>query len=281
MTRWVAAVVVWLGVSLWSNVAFAADYLLVLRDGKRLNVREEYRIVNEVAIFTTSDGRRISIALANIDITATERVNGQQDGAFRAQAQPPRVIGADGQVAPLVAATPLATSPKPASTIAQKPTRTLTNADFGGTARYAPKSSVRPKPSAQTPNVAEQTTSTALPQPDSTLVMANDEAYWRGRVRMLLLEIYTQQGIIQSLSGQAQGLQRRIDQQGATFLLGRDAFGNMIMLPREVMTAEKRELMNINERIRDAQARLTGLYVQYMALQEEARRLGVPPGWLR
>ncbi|QUV84530.1 hypothetical protein [Chloracidobacterium aggregatum] len=82
MTRWVAATVVWLGMALWSGVALAADYVLVLRDGKRLEVRDEYRIVNEVAIFTTSDGRRISIALANIDIAATERVNGQGMARF-------------------------------------------------------------------------------------------------------------------------------------------------------------------------------------------------------
>jgi len=278
MTRWVAATVVWLGVALWSGVAFAADYVLVLRDGKRLEVRDEYRIVNEVAIFTTSDGRRISIALANIDIAATERVNGQGDGAFRAQARPPRPIGAHEHPMPSVAATPPPpTSPKPASTTAQKPVRTLTNADFGGTMRHA--TARRARPSATAPNVAEQTTGSASPSPN--LNLANDETYWRRRAQNLLMEIYTQQEIIRSLSSQAQGLQRRIDQQGTTFLLGRDAFGNRVLLPQEVMTAEKQELINVNERIREAQARLTGLYVQYTVLQEEARRLGVPPGWLR
>lgn len=64
MTRRVAAMVLWLGGVLWPSVAFAADYVLVLRDGRRLEVRDEYRIVNEVAVFTTLDGRRISIALA-------------------------------------------------------------------------------------------------------------------------------------------------------------------------------------------------------------------------
>ncbi len=279
MTRWVAATVVWLGMALWSGVALAADYVLVLRDGKRLEVRDEYRIVNEVAIFTTSDGQRISIALANIDIAATERVNGQGDGAFRAQARPPRAIGADERLMPLVATTPPPTPPKSASTTAQKPVRTLTNADFGGTMRHAV--AARPRQSAPTPNVAERTTGSASPSPDPNLAMANDEAYWRGRARALLMEIYTQQEIIRSLSSQAQGLQRRIDQQGATFLLGWDGFGNRVLLPQEVMTAEKRELISVNERIRDAQARLTGLYVQYTVLQEEARRLGVPPGWLR
>jgi hypothetical protein len=280
MTRWVAATVVWLGMALWSGVALAADYVLVLRDGKRLEVRNEYRIVNEVAIFTTSDGRRISIALANIDIAATERVNGQRDGAFRAQARPPRPIGANGHPIPPVAATPPSpTTSKPASTTAQKPVRTLTNADFGGTMHHA--AARRARSSVTTPNVAEQTAGSAAPSPNPDLAMANDEAYWRGRARSLLIEIYTQQEIIRSLSSQAQGLQRRIDQQGKTFLLGRDAFGNRVLVPQEVMTAEKRELINVNERIRDAQARLTGLYVQYTVLQEEARRLGVPPGWLR
>ncbi|WP_058867627.1 hypothetical protein [Chloracidobacterium thermophilum] len=279
MTRWVAATVVWLWVALWSGVALAADYVLVLRDGKRLEVRSEYRIVNEVAIFTTSDGQRISIALANIDIAATERVNGQGDGAFRAQARPPRAIGADEHTTPLVAATPPPTPSRPVSTTAQKPVRTLTNADFGGTTRHA--AAARPRQSAPVPNTAERTTGSTSPGSDLNLARANDEAYWRGRAQNLLTEIYTQQEIIRSLSSQAQSLQRRIDQQGATFLLGWDGFGNRVLLPQEVMTAEKRELISVNERIRDAQARLTGLYVQYTVLQEEARRLGVPPGWLR
>ncbi len=280
MTRWVAATVVWLGMALWSGVALAADYVLVLRDGKRLEVRDEYRIVNEVAIFTTSDGRRISIALANIDIAATERVNGQGDGAFRAQARPPRAIGADDRTAPLAAATPPPpTTPKPASTTAQKSVRTLTNADFGGTMRHA--AAARTQPGAPAPNAAERTKESTPSGQDPNLAMANDEAYWRGRARTLLMEIYTQQEIIRSLSSQAQGLQRRIDQQGPSFFLVRDRFGNRVLLPQEVMTAEKQELINVNERIRDAQARLTGLYVQYTVLQEEARRLGVPPGWLR
>ncbi len=280
MTRWVAATVVWLGMALWSGVALAADYVLVLRDGKRLEVRDEYRIVNEVAIFTTSDGQRISIALANIDIAATERVNGQGDGAFRAQARPPRAIGTDERLTPLVATAPPPTPPRPVSTTAQKPMRTLTNADFGGTLRHAGAARAR-RSNATTPEVAERTTGSTSPGSDLNLAKANDEAYWRGRAQNLLMEIYTQQEVIRSLSSQAQGLQRRIDQQGATFLLGWDGFGNRVLLPQEVMTAEKRELISVNERIRDAQARLTGLYVQYTVLQEEARRLGVPPGWLR
>ncbi len=281
MTRWVAATVVWLGMALWSGVALAADYVLVLRDGRRLEVRDEYRIVNEVAIFTTSDGQRISIALVNIDIAATERVNGQGDGGFRAQARPPRPIGANGHPMPPVAATPPPpTTPKPASTTTQKPMRTLTNADFGGTLRHAGAARAR-RPNATTPEVAERTTGSTSPGSELNLAKANDEAYWRGRAQNLLVEIYTQQEIIRSLSSQAQGLQRRIDQQGAVFFLGRDRFGNRVLLPQEVMTAEKQELINVNERIREAQARLTGLYVQYTVLQEEARRLGVPPGWLR
>lgn len=275
MTRRVAALVLWLGGVLWPSVAFAADYVLVLRDGRRLEVRDEYRIVNEVAVFTTLDGRRISIALANIDIPATERVNGLRDGEFRAQAQPPRPIGAREDAQPPVAATPPAASPKPAPKAAQKPMRTLTNADFG---RTVYRTAERPVTSAKMSSEREQTTPSAS---SSDAALANNEAYWRGRARNLLTEIYAQQEIIRMLSNQAQGLQRRIEQQGKTFLVGRDLIGNRVLLPHEVMTPEKQELINVNERIREAQTRLTGLYVQYTVLQEEARRLGVPPGWLR
>lgn len=273
MTRWIAATVAAVSVLLWSGVALAADYVLVLRDGRRLEVRSEYRIVNEVAVFTAADGRRISIALANIDIAATERVNGQRDGEFRTKALPPRVIGAEERVAPLVAAAPQP-KPSPAPPTRAKPTRTLTNADFGGGLRQA---AARPPFNPPAANPAERTIEAAPPASANN----QNEAYWRGRARAILTEVYTQQQIIQSLTSQAQALQRKIDGQGTTFLLGRDAWGNRVMLPQEIITIEKQELLVINERIRDAQARLTSLYVQYTVLQEEARRAGVPPGWLR
>lgn len=272
MTRWIAATVVAVGALLWSGVALAADYVLVLRDGRRLEVRSEYRIVNEVAVFTAADGRRISIALANIDIAATERVNGQRDGEFRTKAAPPRVIGAEERVTPLVAAAP-PPKPSPAPPPRAKPTRTLTNADFGGGLR---QTAARPSFNAPAANSAERTIE-APPPPSAN----QNEAYWRSRARAILTEVYTQQQIIQSLTSQAQALQRKIDGQGTTFLLGWDAWGNRVMLPQEIITAEKQELLIINDRIRDAQARLTSLYVQYTVLQEEARRAGVPPGWLR
>ncbi|MCS7080978.1 MAG: hypothetical protein NZ585_13135 [Chloracidobacterium sp.] len=276
MTRWIAVTVVVLGVFLCSSVALAADcFVLVLRDGKRLEVRSEYRIVNEVAVFTTADGRRISIALANIDIAATERVNGQRDGEFRAKAAPPRVIGAEERAAAPVASavpTPQKSSPAPA----RKAGRILTNADFGGGLRQV---STRPMSGVLVASPAEKTAESVASVPASA--NNNDEAYWRGRARAILMEVYTQQEIIRSLNSQAQTLQRKIEAQGTTFLLGWDASGNRVLLPQEVLTAEKQELMQVRERIRDAQARLTGLYVQYTVLQEEARRAGVPPGWLR
>ncbi|MFQ3591557.1 MAG: hypothetical protein SNJ67_14845, partial [Chloracidobacterium sp.] len=112
MTRWMTTTVIGLVTLLWSGTASAADYILVLRDGKRLDVRAEYRIVNDVAVFTTSDGKRVSISLVNIDIAATERVNGQGDGEFRAKAGLPRVIGADNQVTSLQAVTPSPVTPR-------------------------------------------------------------------------------------------------------------------------------------------------------------------------
>ncbi|OYT73148.1 MAG: hypothetical protein CFK52_02450 [Chloracidobacterium sp. CP2_5A] len=275
MARWIATIAVWLGALLWSVVAFAADYVLVLRDGKRLEVRADYRIVGDVAVFTTSDGQRVSIALANIDIAATERVNGQGDGEFRANAGLPKVIGASDTVAPLAAPSPAAAPRSAAPVAARKPTRTLTNADFGGSLRNAPMPRSR---STAVSNPAERP-SDAPPAP---LGQSGDEAYWRGRARAILVEVYAQQEIIRLLSGQEQALEQKISAQGTTtYLLGWDAFGNRVILPQEVLTAEKQELISVRDRIRDAQARLTGLYVQYTVLQEEARRLGIPPGWLR
>ncbi len=273
MPRWIAATVIAASALLWSSVALAADYVLVLRDGKRLEVRADYRIVSDVAVFTTSDGRRVSISLSNIDIAATERVNGQGDGAFRAKAGLPKVIGAGDTVAPLAAPPSAVASVSAPATAARKPARTLTNADFGRSLPGAPPPA-RPVP---VPDPAELPSAASSAAPGQS----GEESHWRARARAILIDIYTQQEIIRSLNGQAQTLQRKIDARGTTYLLGWDGFGNRVLLPQEVITVEKQELISVRDRIREAQARLTGLYVQYAVLQEEARRLGVPPGWLR
>ncbi len=274
MPRWIAATVIAVSAFLWSGVALAAEYVLVLRDGTRLEVRSEYRIINEVAVFTTAGGRQISIALANIDIAATERVNGQRDGEFRAKAAPPRLIRADGQESRVAQNAHVAAAPPPAKpSPSLRNGRILTNADFGGSVQPV---AARSSPKPPQPNVLEKRPQLEPPSP-----FTDQEAYWRTRARTILTEVYTQQQVIAFLNAQAQALQHKIENQGTTFLLGRDYFGNRVMLPQEILTVEKRELLSINERIREAQMRLTGLYVQYTILQEEARRAGVPPGWLR
>lgn len=57
-------------------------YTLVLKDGRRIEVREQYRIVKDIAVFTLADNTRFSLSLEKINIEETELANGLTAGLF-------------------------------------------------------------------------------------------------------------------------------------------------------------------------------------------------------
>lgn len=248
----------------WS--ASAAAYTVVLKDGRRLDVKEAYRLVNTVVIFTKPDGKPVSVSLVNIDVAATEKVNRQKPGEFRQTASDPLPIPDGDAPKVTVAQNPMK---KPAT----RPLRTLTNADFGGG-----RSGVADPEPAPRADTAERRTDGPSTRPTSD--ERETEGYWQGRVRPLLTEIHIQSELYRSLADQADRLQRQIQTNGGSYTVVRTA-GGYVYVPQEAVSAEKLELLRVRDRLNDVNAQLTSLRIKYAYIQEEARRLGVPPGWVR
>ncbi len=59
----------------------AADYLVVLKNGNRIEAREKYEVRGDTAIVTLLNGTRVSYQLDQIDAAATEEVNSSGFGS--------------------------------------------------------------------------------------------------------------------------------------------------------------------------------------------------------
>lgn len=243
----------------WSSTAVA--YTVVLKDGRRIEVKDGYRQINTVIVFTKPDGKPFSVSFDNIDVATTEKVNGQKSGDFRKNCDAPLPIS-DGVTPPPVVASNV---PKKSPT---RPARVLTNADFGGGRPSPPEppDEKRPAEAAEKPNFKPATDE------------RDTEAYWQGRVRPLLMEMQIQLQLYNSLSAQAEQLERKIAAQPKVYVRSP---GGYVYIPQETNGSDQYELARVRDRLNDVNAQLTSLRVRYAYIQEEARRNGVPPGWIR
>lgn len=109
----------------------AQAYTLVLKDGKRIEVREQYRIVNNVAVFTLPEGNRFSLSLDKINIAATEMANGIDSGMFVKNSVEPPKVAANSDNSDNKETTNNATADENEVAMASRPaTHKLTNNDF-------------------------------------------------------------------------------------------------------------------------------------------------------
>ncbi|HKR14893.1 MAG TPA: hypothetical protein VJT15_22710 [Pyrinomonadaceae bacterium] len=68
----------------------ASAYTVVMRNGRRVEIPNTFTLTKSTLTYETAPGIQITIQLASIDVTATERVNGQNPGAFLATASQPK-----------------------------------------------------------------------------------------------------------------------------------------------------------------------------------------------
>lgn len=62
--------------------AGASAYTLVLRDGRRLEIPEGFKVTRAGVTYEHSPGLYVTIQMTSIDVEATERANGERAGAF-------------------------------------------------------------------------------------------------------------------------------------------------------------------------------------------------------
>jgi hypothetical protein len=135
--------------------------------------------------------------------------------------------------------------------------KVLTNKDLGSGATPPPA------PPAEAAKPAETTTKPAEPpKPEEP---AKDQAYWSGRMKELRTQLDRDQTF-------AEALQSRINSLSADFV-NRDDPAQRGVIERDRQKAVS-ELARVSKSIEDGKKAIADL-------EEEARKAGAPPGWLR
>lgn len=67
-------------------------YTVVMRDGRRVEIPNEFTVTNSTLTYEVSNGFQVTIQLNTVDIVATERANGQPTGSLLQKATAPKVV---------------------------------------------------------------------------------------------------------------------------------------------------------------------------------------------
>jgi len=149
------------------NISVVSAYTLVMRDGRRVEIPNDFKATNSTLTYDVSSGIQITIQLNTVDIAATERANGESAGSLlrRATAPQSRIDQA-------------------LQTRRSSAERTITNADLEKY-RHARVESETQRQELGLPSLEERQRETAEIA-DRTLeqirsMRAQEEAYWRSR----------------------------------------------------------------------------------------------------
>src|SRR5215217_6326315 len=75
------------------SVSAVNAYTVVMRDGRRVEIPNEFTVTNSTLTYEVSNGFQVTIQLNTVDIAATERANGEGQGAFLRKANAPATSG--------------------------------------------------------------------------------------------------------------------------------------------------------------------------------------------
>jgi hypothetical protein len=64
------------------TVSAVNAYTVIMRDGRRVEIPNEFTVTNSTLTYDAGSGIQVTIQLNTVDITATERANGEARGAF-------------------------------------------------------------------------------------------------------------------------------------------------------------------------------------------------------
>ena len=67
---------------LFLTVSVVSAYTIVMRDGRRVEIPNEFTVTGSTLTYEVSNGFQVTIQLNTVDIPATERANGETQGTF-------------------------------------------------------------------------------------------------------------------------------------------------------------------------------------------------------
>jgi hypothetical protein len=162
---------------LFLTVSAVNAYTVVMRDGRRVEIPNEFSVTNSTLTYDVGNGIQITIQLNTVDIGATERANGEAQGSLLRKAT----------------AVPVERTPQTSRTTAQ---RSITNADLEKyrSARVANDNEYeKRRQELGLPSMEERRREVAAIE-DRTLehvrnLRAQEEALWRSRTEALRAEM--------------------------------------------------------------------------------------------
>src|SRR5215207_3311542 len=72
------------------TVSVVNAYTVVMRDGRRVEIPNEFTVTNSTLTYEVSNGFQITLQLNTVDIAGTERANGEARGSFLRKANAPK-----------------------------------------------------------------------------------------------------------------------------------------------------------------------------------------------
>jgi hypothetical protein len=76
---------------LFLTVSVVNAYTVVMRDGRRVEIPNEFTVTNSTLTYDVGNGMQITIQLNTVDIGATERANGEAQGSLLRKATAPQL----------------------------------------------------------------------------------------------------------------------------------------------------------------------------------------------
>jgi len=73
------------------TVSVVNAYTVVMRDGRRVEIPNEFTVTNSTLTYDVGSGMRVTIQLATVDIVETERANAESAGALLRRASAPQI----------------------------------------------------------------------------------------------------------------------------------------------------------------------------------------------
>jgi hypothetical protein len=174
------------------TVSAVNAYTVVLRDGRRVEIPNEFTVTNSTLTYEMSNDIQVTIQLNTVDIAATERANGEAQGSFLRKANAPKA--------------PVAGAPQ-----TRRAERSVTNADLEKYRRARVEGEKEYETRRQElglPSMEERRREVAAIE-DRTLeqvrsMRAQEEAYWRSRADAMRAEMAASEARLGSMRQRAE-----------------------------------------------------------------------------
>lgn len=152
-------------------------YTIIMRGGRRINAPDNFIITQTTLTYAVAPGLNVTLPLAQIDITATERANNELPGSLL------RRVGAQQAQA-------AAPAREPARTLTNRELEPVRNARLASERAYESRRKALglPAPSSAQRSAAEEAQALRRIARRYEMETAQAESYWRGRAAALRVE---------------------------------------------------------------------------------------------